>query len=49
MGSNGASVIFGNVDLMNHLFQGGKVLLNGLIHQNIAVSQIEDLFLHIAL
>ena len=49
MGGNSASIILGNVNLMNHLFQGSKVLLNGLIHQNITVSQIEDLFLHIAL
>ena len=49
MRGNGTFIVFRGVDLMNHLFQRCKILLNGLIHKDITVSQIENLFLHIAL
>ena len=48
VGGDGAGVIFGHIDLVSHLLQRGEVLLDGLIHQNIAVRQIEHLALHAA-
>ena len=49
MGGNGALVVLRNIDLMDDLVQRCEILLNGLIHQNIAVRQIQDLLLHPAL
>ena len=43
-----AGVIFGHVDLVDDLLQRGKVLLDGLVHQNVAVSQVQDFLLHAA-
>ena len=43
MRGNGRAVILGEVYLMNNFFKRGKVLLNGLIHKNVAVGQIKDL------
>ena len=43
MGSNGAFIIFGHIDLVNYFFQRSKILLNRLIHQNITVSKIQNL------
>ena len=36
-------VVFRKVDFVDRLFQRGKVLLDGLVYQNVAVGQIEDL------
>ena len=49
VGSNGAGVVPGNIDLVNDLLQRGEVLLDGLIHQDIAVGQVENLTLQAAL
>ena len=43
MRSDGILIILGNIDLMNDLFQRRKVLLDRLIHKNIAVSKVKDL------
>ena len=49
VGGDGAFIVLGHIDLVGDLFQRGKILLNGLIHQNVPVGQIEDLALHAAL
>ena len=49
VGSNGAGVVPGNIDLVNDLLQRGEVLLDGLIHQDVAVGQVENLTLQAAL
>ena len=46
MGCNRALVVLRHVDLVDNFLQRSKILLNGLIHQNVAVSQIEDFPLH---
>ena len=48
VGGDGAAVILCHINLVRHLFQRRKVLLNGLIHQNVPVSQIQHLSLHTA-
>ena len=48
VGGDGAGVIFGHVDLVGNLLQRGEVLLDGLVHQDVAVRQIEYLALHAA-
>ena len=48
VGGDGAGIIFGHTDLVGHLFQRGEVLLDGLVHQDVAVRQIEHLALHAA-
>ena len=45
MGRDGGLVVLDDVDLVRHFFQRSKVLLNGLIHQNITICQIEYLAL----
>ena len=45
VGSDGALIIFGHIDFMCNFLQRCKVLLNGLIHQNITICQIEYLAL----
>ena len=47
--SDGSFVILCNVNFVRHFFQRGKVLLDGLIYQNIPVCQIENLSLQSAL
>ena len=49
MGGDGTGIVFTDVDLMGDLFQRGKILLDRLIDQNIAVCKVEDLTLHPAL
>ena len=41
MRSDGILIILGNIDLMNNLFQRREVLLDRLIHKNIAVSKVK--------
>ena len=48
VGGDGAGIIFCHIDLVGHLFQRGEVLLDGLVHQDVAVRQIEHLALHAA-
>ena len=49
MRGNGCAVILRKVHLVNDFFERGKILLNGLVYKNVAVSQIEDLALHAGL
>ena len=49
MGSDGAFVILCYINFMDDLFQRCKILLDGLIDQNVSVSQIENLALHATL
>ena len=49
MGSDGTLIILGNIDFMNNLFQRSEVLLNRLIHKNIAVSKVKNLTFQTAL
>ena len=49
MRCNGAGISSSGVNFMNDLFQRSKVLLNGLVYKNIAVSEVQDLALHTAL
>ena len=49
VGSNGGFVVLGRLDFVCDLFQWGKILRSGLVHQHIAVRQIEDFSLHAAL
>ena len=46
VGGNGTWIILCHIDFVNRLFQWSKVLHDGLIHQNIAICQIEHLSLH---
>ena len=48
VGGDGGAVVLGVVDLMDHLLQRGEVLGDGLVHQVVAVGQVEDLLLHAA-
>ena len=49
VGRDGAFVIHRHVDFVGNLLQRGKVLLDGLVHQNVPVRQIQDFSLHAAL
>ena len=49
VGCDGALIVLGNVDLVRHLLQRREVLLNRLIHQDVAVSQVKNLALQAAL
>ena len=40
MGGNGATVIFGEVDLMDNLLQRCEILLDRLVNQDIPVCQV---------
>ena len=49
VGRDGAFVVLRHVDFVGDLLQRGKVLLDGLVHQNVPVRQIQNLSLHAAL
>ena len=49
MRSNGTLIILGNIDFMNNLFQRSEILLNRLIHKNIAVGKVKNLSFQTAL
>ena len=42
VGSDSSGIVLGEVDLMNRFLQWLKVLVNGLIHQIVAVCKIQD-------
>ena len=48
VGGDGGAVVLGVVDLMDNLLQRGEVLGDGLVHQVVAVGEVEDLLLHAA-
>ena len=42
VGCDGIGVVIFDIDFVNGFLQRGKVLLDGLIHQHIAVCQVEN-------
>ena len=48
VGGDGIPVVLRHIDLVDDLFQRGKILPNRLIHQNVSVGQVENFSLHAA-
>ena len=46
---DGVLFVLCHVDFVDYLFQRGKVLLNGLVNQNVAVREVKHFALHAAL
>ena len=44
MRSDGDGIVLGEVDLVNRLFKRGEVLLDRLVHENVPVGEVQDLF-----